>query len=42
MTNDLLSIVTSPDFDSAGVCATPWDKINKTLGQNDFEDGNEE
>lgn len=41
--NDLLSIVTSPDFDSAGVRATPWDKINKTLGQNDFEeDGNEE
>ncbi|KAG2349309.1 hypothetical protein BDR05DRAFT_972390 [Suillus weaverae] len=40
--NDLLSIVTNPDFDSASVCAMPWDKINKTLGQNDFEDGNKD
>ncbi|KAG2359941.1 hypothetical protein BDR07DRAFT_1487592 [Suillus spraguei] len=40
--NDLLTIITDPDFDSASVCSTPWEKINSTLGENGHEDGSEE
>ncbi|KAG2336642.1 hypothetical protein BDR05DRAFT_978733 [Suillus weaverae] len=40
--NDLISIVTDSNFDPEGVSATPWGKINSTLGQNDYEDRTEE
>lgn len=40
--NDLINIVTDPNFDQDGVRATAWRKINSTLGQNDYEDKNEE
>lgn len=40
--NDLIDIVTDPNFDRDGVRATAWRKINSTLGQNDFEDKDEE
>ncbi|KAG1807920.1 hypothetical protein EV424DRAFT_1543645 [Suillus variegatus] len=40
--NDLIDIVTDSNFDRDGVRATPWRKINLTLGQNDYKEGNEE
>jgi hypothetical protein len=40
--SELLNIVTDSDFDRAGVLATPWDKINSTLGQNEYEEGGNE
>jgi hypothetical protein len=39
---DLVNIITSADFDCADVRATPWEKINSTLGRNDYEDWSEE
>ncbi|KAG2145928.1 hypothetical protein DEU56DRAFT_933692 [Suillus clintonianus] len=40
--SELVDIVTDSDFDCAGVLATPWDKINSTLGQNDYGEGENE